>query len=131
MVTFLFTDVEGSTRLWEERAAEMESALEAHDRVVRGVMASAGGYVFSTAGDSFAVAFERAADALSAAERLRTGLGDDTAVTAVELRVRVGVHTGEAQERDGDYFGLNVNRAARVMAAGHGGQVVVLSLIHI
>ena len=122
-VTFLFTDIEGSTRLWEEHGDAMAVALARHDEIARAVFDELGGYVFATGGDGFAVAFGRAADALAAAEELQNGLGDESWDGAV-IRVRVGLHTGEAEERGGDYFGPAVNRAARVMAAGHGGQIL-------
>ena len=119
-VTFLFTDVEGSTRLWEERPDEMRSALAEHDGIVRGAIEAHGGYVFATGGDGFAAAFSRAADGVDAAVKAQAGLADHPLI-----RVRMGLHTGEVQERDGDYFGPAVNRAARIMAAGHGGQVLL------
>ncbi len=119
-VTFLFTDIEGSTRLWEERAAEMRGALAEHDAIVRGAIDAHGGYVFSTGGDGFGAAFQRAADAAAAAERAQAGLAGHRLI-----RVRMGLHTGEVQERDGDYFGPAVNRASRIMTAGHGGQVLL------
>jgi class 3 adenylate cyclase len=124
-VTFLFTDLEGSTALWDAEPVEMAAALEVHDRVVRGSVVAHGGYVFSTAGDSFAAAFARADVALAAAEEVTAELAAVQWATSVPLRARVGAHTGEAQERDGDFFGPAVNRAARVMAAAHGGQVLV------
>ena len=124
-VTFLFTDVEGSTRLWAERGAEMREAMVLHDRLVREAIESHSGYVFTTAGDSFAAAFGRAADALEAAIALRTAVNDAAWPPGMTLRLRVGLHTGEADERDGDYFGSAVNRTARLMSAAHGGQVVV------
>ncbi len=122
-MTFLFTDVEGSTALWEERPDEMREALAEHDRIIRSTVASHGGEIFSTAGDSFAVAFESAAEALSAAldvqRVLRSPVGE------LVLRVRMGVHTGHAAARDGDYFGPEVNRCARLMSASSGGQILV------
>ncbi len=124
-VTFLFTDVEGSTRFWEDHPADMQAALERHDAVLRSVIDSCGGYVFTTAGDSFAAAFGRAADAVVAAAMMQRALASQDWPAATPVRVRMGLHTGEAQERDGDYFGPVLNRAARVMAAGHGGQVLV------
>jgi predicted ATPase/class 3 adenylate cyclase len=124
-VTFLFTDIEGSTRLWEATPDAMSEALERHDSIVRSVIESAGGYVFSTGGDGFAAAFARAGDAIGAAvEAQRVLSGEESAKTA-PIRVRMGLHTGEADERDGGYFGAVVNRAARLMASAHGGQVVV------
>ena len=124
-VTFLFTDVEGSTRLWEAFPAQMQVALERHDGIVRAAIESRGGYVFSTAGDSFAAAFARAAEAVEAAVDAQRSLGAESWPSETPLRARMGLHTGEAQERGGDYFGSALNRAARVMSAGHGGQVLV------
>jgi predicted ATPase/class 3 adenylate cyclase len=123
-VTFLFTDVESSTRLWEDHPTEMEAALRQHDTILRSAIEQHGGYVFSTAGDSFAAAFGRAADALQAAEHAQGALGNEAWPPPTRLRVRMGVHTGEVTERDGDYFGPAVNRAARIMAAGNGGQIL-------
>ena len=119
-VTFLFTDIAGSTRLWEERPDEMRAALAEHDALIRAAIDACSGYVFSTGGDGFAVAFSRAADAIDAASKAQAALAGHPL-----LRVRMGIHTGEVQERNGDYFGPAVNRAARIIAAGHGGQVLV------
>ena len=116
MVTFLFTDVEGSTRRWEADAQAMRAALAAHDEVLRKAIAAHGGWLFKHTGDGVCAAFaspRSAVDAAVAAQR------------ALELPVRMGVATGEAELRDGDYFGTVLNRAARVMAAGHGGQILV------
>ncbi len=124
-VTFLFTDVEASTRMWEDRPAAMDAALERHDAIMRAAIAEHGGYVFSTAGDAFSAAIgspTAAADAVLAAQEQ---LAAEAWPEPVELRVRMGLHTGEAHERDGDYFGPTLNRAARLMSAGHGGQVLV------
>ncbi len=123
--TFLFTDVEGSTRLWEQAPDPMERALELHDEILRQVIGDHGGYVFSTAGDSFAAAFARPSDAVAAAADVQAALGRAAWPDGVVVQVRMGVHTGEAVERGGDYFGPALNRAARIMAAGHGGQVLV------
>lgn len=124
-VTFLFTDVEGSTRLWEQHPDEMRAGLERHDEILRSAIEGHDGYVFSTAGDAFAAAFTRAGDAVAAAVEAQRGLGSEVWPGSVTVRVRMGLHTGEAQERGGDYFGSALNRAARVMAAGHGGQVLM------
>ena len=116
VLTFLFTDIEGSTRRWEADAAAMRAALLAHDEVLRDAIETHGGFLFSHTGDGVVAAFnspKSAVDAAIAAQR------------ALELPVRMGVATGEAELRDGDYFGTVVNRAARVMAAGHGGQILV------
>jgi predicted ATPase/DNA-binding CsgD family transcriptional regulator len=123
-VTFLFTDVEGSTRLWEGAPAAMRAALVRHDEILRAAFEAHSGYVFSTAGDGFAAAFARAGDALEAARELQRNLSAEVWPAGAALRVRAGLHTGEVEERGGDYFGPAVNRAARLMAAGHGAQVL-------
>jgi predicted ATPase/class 3 adenylate cyclase len=124
MVTFLLTDVEGSTGAWEAHPDAMARAMARHDAIVRSAIESFGGYVFSTAGDAFAAAFARAPDAVEAALAMQRSLHTEPWPSPVSLRVRIGLHTGEAVERDGDYFGPTVNRTARIMAAGHGGQVL-------
>ena len=116
VVTFLFTDVEGSTRRWEADADAMRAALMAHDEVLRSAIEAHDGFLFSHTGDGVVAAFaspRSAVDAAVAAQR------------ALELPVRMGIATGEAELRDGDYFGTVLNRAARVMAAGHGGQILL------
>jgi predicted ATPase/class 3 adenylate cyclase len=116
VVTFLFTDIEGSTRRWESDADGMREALAAHDEVLRSAIESRGGFLFKHTGDGVVAAFaspRAAVDAAVAAQR------------ALELPVRMGMATGEAELRGGDYFGTVLNRAARVMAAGHGGQILV------
>jgi class 3 adenylate cyclase len=119
-VTFVFTDIEGSTRRWEQDAEVMRDALAAHDEIVSSAIERHDGVVFATGGDGFAAAFGRAADALACSASAQAEL------QATDLpAVRMGVHTGEAVERGGDYFGPAVNRAARLMAVAHGGQVVV------
>ncbi len=123
-VAFLFTDIEGSTQLWEEQPQAMAMALRRHDDLVRTAVQARGGHVFSTGGDGFAVAFPTVADALQAAVDVQRNLLGDDAFEA-EFRVRMGLHAGAAVERDGDYFGPVVNRAARIMAAAHGGQILV------
>ncbi|MDX1469410.1 MAG: adenylate/guanylate cyclase domain-containing protein [Acidimicrobiia bacterium] len=123
-VTFLFTDVEGSTRLWENNHEEMKTALAAHDKVMRAAIEDNGGHVFSTAGDAYSAAFARPTQALEAAIGAQAGLAD-LRVADTPLKVRMAVHTGSADERDGDYFGPAVNRVARLMSAGNGGQVLV------
>jgi predicted ATPase/class 3 adenylate cyclase len=126
-VTFLFTDIEGSTRLWDEHPEAMSSALACHDRILRDAVAAKSGYVFSSGGDGIAAAFSRSADAVSAAVAAQRSLEAEAWPTATPLRVRMGLHTGEAEGRDGDYFGTVVNRAARLMAISHGGQVLCSS----
>ena len=124
-VTFLFTDVESSTRLWDERPEAMRVALARHDEILRSCIASQGGHVFATGGDGFAAAFDRAGDAVQAALAAQLDLAAETWPDGVPIRVRMGLHTGEVEERAGDYFGPAVNRAARLQAVGHGGQVLV------
>ncbi len=121
-VTFLFTDIEDSTRRWDEDPTDMADALRVHDAIVRGAIERHGGYVFSTGGDGFCAAFSTAADASAAAIEAQEQLRDDT---VVDFAVRMGLHTGEAIERDRNYFGSEVNRAARLMSLAHGGQVLV------
>jgi predicted ATPase/class 3 adenylate cyclase len=123
-VTFLFTDLVTSTLLWESAPEAMRIALERHDAIVRAAIESHDGYVFSTGGDGFGAAFGRVSDALGAATKAQTALGAEDWPQAAVLSARMGVHTGETAERDGDYFGPVVNRAARLMAVAHGGQVV-------
>jgi predicted ATPase/class 3 adenylate cyclase len=116
VVTFLFTDVEGSTRRWETDADTMREALAAHDEVLRSAIDAHGGWLFKHTGNGVCAAFVSprfAVDAAVAAQR------------ALQLPVRMGIATGEAELRDGDYFGAVLNRAARVMAAGHGGQILL------
>src|SRR5262249_45362210 len=100
----------------------MRLALGCHDAIVRASVESHGGYVFATGGDGFAAAFARAGDGLAAAEEAQARLAAAVWPPLAPIKVRMGLHTGEATERGGDYFGQAVNRAARVMAAGHGGQ---------
>ena len=124
-VTFLFTDLEGSTRLWEQEPDEMPDALARHDAILRDVMGVHGGYVVKTTGDGVHAAFATAHDAVTAAmDAQRLLLGEDWPV-AGSFRVRMGIHTGESELRDGDYYGTSVNRAARIAAAAHGGQTLV------
>jgi predicted ATPase len=98
--------------------------MERHDAVVRSALEVHGGYVFSTGGDGFAVAFARAGDAIAAAVGAQRALADESWPADAAIGVRMGLHTGEAELRDGNYFGSAVNRAARLMALAHGGQVV-------
>src|SRR5579864_6954222 len=123
-VTFLFTDIEGSTRMWEAAPEAMQSALARHDEIIRGAIDRHGGYVFGTGGDGFAAAFSRAADGVAAALAAQAGLAGEGWPDGAALRVRMGLHTGEVDERDGDYFGAAVNRAARLTAVVNGGQIV-------
>ena len=123
-VTFLFTDVEGSTTLWQDHPQAMATALARHDEIVRGAIERHRGYVFSTAGDAFAAAFGSATDAVAAISAAQVGLTGEPWNDAV-IRVRAGLHTGEAEERGGDYFGAVLNRGARIMALAGGRQVLL------
>ncbi|MDT7795076.1 MAG: hypothetical protein QOD59_4517 [Mycobacterium sp.] len=116
VVTFLFTDIEGSTRRWESDADTMRAALIAHDEVLRTAIDAHEGFLFSHTGDGVVAAFASPRSAVDAAV---------AAQLALELPVRMGIATGEAELRDDDYFGTVLNRAARVMAAGHGRQILV------
>jgi class 3 adenylate cyclase len=123
--TFLFTDIEGSTPLWDEHPAAMREALALHDEILRKQIDRCGGHIFSTGGDGVAAVFGRATDGVTAAISAQTSLLDVAWPEPIELRVRMGLHTGEVQERDGDYLGPAVNRAARLMDDANGGQVIV------
>jgi class 3 adenylate cyclase len=127
-VTFLFSDVQDSTRLWERDSSAMELALRRHDEILRASIGAHTGYVFSTAGDAFCAAFQEAASATSAAAAAQESLRQETWPAGTEIAVRMGLHTGTADERDGDYFGPTLNRAARLMSTAHGGQVVMTSV---
>jgi predicted ATPase/class 3 adenylate cyclase len=124
-VTFLFTDIEGSTRLWERYPAEMATALAAHDALMRRAIDDNDGCVFGTAGDGFHAAFHTAASALTAACEAQLALSGESASGPVNLRVRMALHTGAAEIRDNDYFGPPLNRVARMLGTGHGGQVLL------
>jgi predicted ATPase/class 3 adenylate cyclase len=124
-VTFAFTDIEGSTVRWERDRAAMQQAVRRHDAIMRAAITEHGGYVFKTFGDAFCAAFtdpEGAVAAMLAAQRTLAA-EDFSAVDG--LRVRVALHTGYSDERDGDYFGPVLNRVARLLAVGHGGQVLL------
>lgn len=123
-VTFLFTDIEGSTRLWSESRDAMDEAVERHDDILRTAIGDHGGFVFATGGDAFAAAFRTVHDALAAAVGAQLVLTGEVWGEVV-LRIRMGIHTGESEERDDNYFGPVVNESERLMAAGHGGQILV------
>lgn len=128
-MSFLFTDVEGSTSLWERHPAAMRGALARHDAMLRAAIDAHGGFVFSTAGDAFSAAFWSPSDAVGAAAEAQRQLLDEPWPEGVVLRVRMAVHLGVAQARDGDYFGSALNRAARLMGLAHGGQVLVSRIV--
>jgi class 3 adenylate cyclase len=116
VVTFLFTDIEGSTRRWEADPEVMRAALSAHDEVLRSAIEKHGGWLFKHTGDGVCAVFSSPKGAVNAAV---------AAQRTVELPVRMGISTGEAELRGSDYFGAVLNQAARVMAAGHGGQILL------
>jgi len=124
-VTFLFTDLEGSTRLWEEHPDAMRTALARHDELVSNAVEARGGYLVKSTGDGFLAAFASASDAVGAAVDAQVALSDEPWPETGALRVRMGIHTGAAELRDRDYHGPALNRAARLMSVGHGGQVLV------
>jgi predicted ATPase/class 3 adenylate cyclase len=124
-LTFLFTDVEGSTKLWERNPEAMSQALSHHDELMRNAVEANGGFVFKTVGDAFHVAFSAAAEAVEAALDAQKSLLSEEWEETGPLRVRIALCTGTAEERGGDYFGPTLNRAARLLSAGHGGQVLL------
>ena len=124
-VTLLFTDVEGSTRLWDAERDAMAAALRRHDEIMREAIDQAGGYVFKTVGDSFCAAFSAARAGLDAALAAQRNLATQSWPTSRPIVVRMGLHAGVCEERDGDYFGPAVNRVARLLAVARGGQVLV------
>ncbi len=124
-VTFLFTDIEGSTQLWERFPDAMMMALTRHDAIVRHAIELNGGRIFKTVGDSFYAAFSTAAGAVAAALAAQRALFGEAWDGISPLRVRMALHSGMAEQRHDDYFGLPVNRVARIMSIGHGGQILL------
>jgi predicted ATPase/class 3 adenylate cyclase len=124
-ITFLFTDLEGSTRLWEQFPDGMKDALTRHDAILRAAIEASGGQVVKTTGDGMMAVFGDPAGATAAGLAGQLGLAREIWAECGPLRVRMGVHAGTADQRAGDYFGPTVNRTARIMAAGHGGQVLL------
>jgi len=124
-VAFLFTDLEGSTRQWEVEPELMHRAVARHDQLMVESIGRWNGTVFATAGDSFAAAFPSAVDAVTAALEMQRMLADEPWPAPIEIKARMAVHVGTANVRDGNYFGSAVNRTARIMATGHGGQLLL------
>lgn len=124
-VTFLFTDIEGSSRLWENHADAMAVALARHDSLLREAFETRGGHIFKTIGDAFCVAFSVAASALEGAILAQRLLRDEAWADIERIKVRMGLHTGSAESRDSDYFGPVLNRVSRLLAAAHGGQILL------
>ena len=129
-MTFLFTDIEGSTRLWATQHDAMRASLARHDALLREHIEAHGGHVFKTAGDAFCAAFATAASAVEAALAAQRALRAERWPEQAAIRARMALHTGAAEIRDGDYFGSPLNHVARLVAAGHGGQTLVSEITH-
>jgi class 3 adenylate cyclase len=125
MVTFLFTDIEGSTRLWERYPDDMPAALERHDAIMIQNISDHAGVVFRTVGDAFCAAFGAPLPAVCAALGAQRALHSEPWGAIGAMRVRMGLHTSEVELREDGYFGPPLNRVARLMAAGHGGQTLI------
>ena len=123
--TLLFTDIEGSTRLWEQEPERMGPALACHDAIARAAVERHHGVVVKMSGDGVHAVFDDPLDALSATLELQQALIDPEATNGIPLRVRCGLHAGASERRDNDFFGRAVNRAARIMSSAHGGQILV------
>src|SRR4029453_18637159 len=121
-VTFLFTDLEGSTRLWEDHPDAMRVALARHDEILRKAVETHDGAIVKTTGDGLHAAFATANHAIASPLTAQVALVAESWPLPEPLLVRMGVHTGAGEERDGDYYGPAINRAARIAAAAHGGQ---------
>ena len=145
-VTFLFTDIEGSTKLWEKYPEAMKSALAKHDSILKETVESHRGQIVKTTGDGIHAVFATAIDGINAAitaqHKLNSLILNENVVsihgadelrhystTEAQLKSRMGLHTGEAELREGDYFGQTLNRAARIMSAGHGGQILISDVV--
>lgn len=123
--TILFTDIEGSTRLWEQEPERMSRALIRHDEVARAAVAGQGGVIVKTTGDGLYAVFADPLAGVKAALQLQQSLSDASLTQGIALRVRCGLHAGVVERRDNDYFGPPVNRTARIMGVAHGGQILV------
>ncbi|MGH2657338.1 MAG: adenylate/guanylate cyclase domain-containing protein, partial [Actinomycetota bacterium] len=124
-VTFLFTDIEGSTRLLDALGDRYQSVLESHQRILRDVFRARGGVDVSTEGDSFFVVFPSAPQAVAAAVEAQRAIGAHEWPEEATVRVRMGLHTGEGTLGGDNYVGVDLHRAARIASAGHGGQIVL------
>jgi predicted ATPase/class 3 adenylate cyclase len=124
-VTFLFSDIEGSTQRWEQYPEATKAAVARHEQLMSAAIKQHGGYIFKSMGDAFCAAFPRAPDAIAAAIDAQLALAKEDFASVGGLCVRMGLHTGHAEERNADYFGPAVNRVARLMSIGHGGQVLL------
>ena len=124
-VAFLFSDIEGSTPRWERDRDAMAAALRRHDALVRDAIEANRGFVFKTMGDAFCAAFDAVPDAVASALAIQRGLAKADFSAVDGLPVRIGLHVGSAEEREGDYFGPTVNRIARLHATAWGGQIIL------
>lgn len=124
-VTFCFTDIEGSTKLWEKHASVMQSALAKHDIILRQAIEGNKGKVFKTIGDAFCATFEDATDALKAVVQAQEAILHEPWPAETQIKVRMALHAGLAETRDNDFFGPTVNRVARLLSIAHGGQTIV------
>jgi class 3 adenylate cyclase len=125
-LTFLFTDIEGSTARWEQQSQAMQVALVHHDAILLEAIAAQRGAILKTTGDGVYAAFWTAQDGVAAALTAQRAIHTAEWGQAGAMRVRMALHTGATEERDGDYFGPVLNRAARLMAVGHGDQVLLV-----
>ena len=125
VATFLFTDIEGSSRLWEREPARMQAALARHDALARAAVVGQGGSIVKMTGDGMCAVFQDPRGAIDATLVFLRGLAEPMASDDLALQARCGIHVGAAQWRDNDYFGQTLNRAARIMGAAHGGQVLL------
>ena len=128
-LTFLFTDIEESTRLWQDAPEAMQAALARHDAILRGGIEALGGRVFGTAGDAFYATFDVAQCALEAVFALQETLLAEAWPRETPIRVRMALHTGAAQSRDGDYFGPPLNVVARLLSVARGGQTLLTGAV--
>jgi class 3 adenylate cyclase len=124
-VTLLFTDIEGSTKLWEAHPVQMQAALARHDALLRHTIGATNGYIFKTIGDAFCAAFATATDALTATLSAQLMLLAEPWPQETPVRVRMALHTGAVESRDDDYFGPPLNRAARLLSIAYGGQCLL------
>ena len=125
VTTILFTDIEGSTRLWEQEGERMAAALAQHDLRARAAVEGNRGIIVKTTGDGLFAAFPDPLDAVNATVAFQQSLVDPAATNGIPIRVRCGLHLGVIERRDNDYFGTPVNRTARIMSVAHGGQILL------
>ncbi|HEX5862981.1 MAG TPA: adenylate/guanylate cyclase domain-containing protein, partial [Casimicrobiaceae bacterium] len=125
VITYLFTDIEGSARLWEEEPERMRPALARHDAITKAAVERHRGTIVKMAGDGVHAAFNDPLDALGATLELQQAVGDPDTTGRLALRIRCGLHAGVDERRDNDFFGRAVNRAARITSVAHGGQVLL------